>query len=274
MNKPVDAAAIAQGPFSLVRPANSARPTIRVPKTAELVADHIRRQIIRGELEEGGYLPPEGQLLVALGVSRPTLREAFRILEAESLIRVMRGSRTGARVYRPRVDSVTRYAGFVLQSEGTTVGDIYEARLAIEPYVARSLAESPTDEIVARLNSEIETLSALVDEGRYVDYMIGLARFHRTLVELGGNRTLLFLTELLQGVLEQHQVEYFQRHAQNDAAQRKRSAGGLKSFKKLVSLIEARDPDGAEAHWKLHIENANRYWADGAAANAPIEVVG
>lgn len=274
MNKPVEASAIAEGPATAARPANAARPTIRVPKTAELVADHFRRQIIRGELQEGGFLPPEGQLLVALGVSRPTLREAFRILEAENLISVMRGSRTGARVYRPRVDSVTRYAGFVLQSEGTTVGDIYEARLAIEPFVARRLAESPSEEAIARLNAEIESLTALVGEGRYVDYMIGLARFHRTLVELNGNRTLLFLTELLQGVLERHQVEYFQRNAQDTAAQRKRSSWGLKSFKKLVSLIEAGDADGAEAHWKLHVENANRHWADGAAANAPIEIIG
>src|SRR3546814_16660333 len=77
----------------------------RVPKTAELVADRIRRRIISGELDEGASLPPEGQLLEQFGVSRPTLREAIRILEAERLITVTRGSRSGARVSAPRVES-------------------------------------------------------------------------------------------------------------------------------------------------------------------------
>src|SRR3546814_19241836 len=66
---------------------------IRVPKTSELVADQIRAQIVRGELQDGDSLPPEGTLMSTLGISRPTLREAFRILEAENLTRVVRGSR-------------------------------------------------------------------------------------------------------------------------------------------------------------------------------------
>jgi DNA-binding FadR family transcriptional regulator len=50
---------------------------------AELVADRIRRQIIRGEVRAGDALPPETALMESFGVSRPTLREAFRVLEAE-----------------------------------------------------------------------------------------------------------------------------------------------------------------------------------------------
>ncbi|MCK9903482.1 GntR family transcriptional regulator, partial [Frankia sp. Cpl3] len=56
-----------------------ARQQIRVPKTAELVAAQLRRQIVRGELVEGDALPPEAVLMEQFGVSRPTLREAFRV---------------------------------------------------------------------------------------------------------------------------------------------------------------------------------------------------
>ena len=75
-------------------------PRVRVPKTAELVAGQIRRQIIRGDIEEGDALLPESELMSQFGVSRPTLREAFRILESESLITVTRGARGGARLLR------------------------------------------------------------------------------------------------------------------------------------------------------------------------------
>src|SRR3546814_20794542 len=87
---------------------------IRVPKTSELVADQIRAQIVRGELTEGDSLPPEGALMTTRGISRPTLREAFRILEAENLISVVRGSRSGARVNQPSTELVSRHAGQVL----------------------------------------------------------------------------------------------------------------------------------------------------------------
>jgi len=63
---------------------------LRVPKTAELVADSIRGQIVRGELNEGDTLPAEADLTLQFGISRPTLREALRILESEALITVSR----------------------------------------------------------------------------------------------------------------------------------------------------------------------------------------
>ena len=83
---------------------------IRVPKVAELVAETIRNRILNGELKEGDSLPAEAQLLEAFGISRPTLREAFRVLETEKLISVSRGSRSGATVHEPKIESVSRYA--------------------------------------------------------------------------------------------------------------------------------------------------------------------
>src|SRR5215207_3456259 len=104
---------------------------VRPPKTSELVADHIRRLILRGELKEGDSLQPELQLMETFSVSRPTLREAFRILESEQFISVLRGSRSGARVHLPRAENVARYAAFVLQAQRTPIADIYGARLLV-----------------------------------------------------------------------------------------------------------------------------------------------
>ena len=148
---------------------------IHVPKTSEIVADKIRAQIIRGELNEGDSLPPEGQLIDSLGISRPTLREAFRILEAEGLISVVRGSRTGAKVHKPSVDLVSRYAGYVLESQGTTIADLYQARLAIEPSVVRWLATDKGGGSLPKLRSLLAAMEA-VDAGvtTTVDWSHGL----------------------------------------------------------------------------------------------------
>jgi len=202
---------------------------IRAPKTAEIVVDLIRGRIVRGELKEGDFLPPESQLMATHGISRPTLREAVRVLEAEGLISVTRGSRTGAQIHRPRVASVSRYAGFVLQAQGTTIADIYDARLAIEPLLARRLAEQRPEGAVNRLRAEADRLTVMTEEGRYIDFMIALTAFHRLLVELSGNRTLLLLTEVLQGVLARHQVEFFKLRVMPDEEQRRRSRWAIRS---------------------------------------------
>ena len=250
-----------------------AKSIIRVPKTAEVVVNHIRRRIVLGELQEGDFLPPEGQLMATLGISRPTLREAFRILEAENLISVVRGSRTGALVHQPKVDNVARYAGYALQAQGTTIADIYEARLAIEPYLVRRLSKSCPAEGIQRMRAEADRMSALTNEHRYVECMIALAEFHRLLVELAGNRTLLFVTRMLQDVVAKHQVDYFQQHALQAEEQRLRLLWGMRSFYKLIDLIEAGDGEKAEAHWRLHLTNANASWVPPSDVNKVIDAL-
>ena len=247
---------------------------VRAPKTGEVVADQIRRRIVRGELAEGDFLPSEAELIATLGVSRPTLREALRVLEAEQLISVGRGSRTGPRVHAPHVAGVARYAGFALQVEGATIADIYQARLSIEPYVAAHLAVTKPDKAAATLGAEIEQLAALIDAGNNQDFVIGVAHFHRVLVELSGNRTLLMITRMLQDIVARYQVRRLSTRPRGPDEQRQVAAKGLKSFYRLRNLIEAGDADGASKHWHRHLEASNAVWlSDGNGAEI-IDVFG
>ena len=121
---------------------------VRVPKTAELVAAHVRKQIVRGDLRQGDALPTETALMEEYSISRPTLREAFRILESEGLIIVRRGARGGARVLEPSPDAAARYAGLVLQHRGTTLLDVLDVRVMVEAPAARLVASDPTTNTV------------------------------------------------------------------------------------------------------------------------------
>ena len=231
----------------------------RVPKTAELVANSIRRRIIQGELSEGDTLPPEAQLMEQFGISRPSLREAFRILEAERLITVKRGSRSGARVSLPKVESVSRYASYYLQASGVNVSDIYEARLALEPHIVLKLAAKPSCDAVARLREESARLAGFYESDQEREYMMASARFHSVLMEVGGNATLHFLTRVLEDVIMLYQ-KHFIPTAAEEAERKAGRAKGVKSINKLIDLIEAGDADGAVKHWKLHLTNTNKVW--------------
>lgn len=236
--------------------------TIRTPKTSEVVADQIRGQIIRGELSQGDTLPPEGQMIANLGISRPTLREAYRILEAEKLISVTRGSRSGAKVQLPRADVAARYAGYVLQSQGTKVSDLYAAQMAIEPFVVRTLCRKRNNKSdVAQLAKEVASLEELVETGQTDQYPVGVANFHLLLVKLAGNNTLTLINHILLNLILQHKFEFHKRHPMDIATRKKRLATGNKSFNQLIKLIKAKEEEAAVAHWRLHLKNAHASWA-------------
>src|SRR5258707_4265458 len=119
---------------------------VRSTKTDELVAGTLRRMVVDGQLKDGDFLPNEAELMAHFAVSRPTLREAVRVLESERLVEVRRGARTGARVPVPGPEIVARPAGLLLELSGGTIADVVVARASIEPIAARLLAASSTPE--------------------------------------------------------------------------------------------------------------------------------
>lgn len=247
---------------------------IHVPKTSEIVADKIRAQIIRGELNEGDTLPPEGQLMDSLGISRPTLREAFRILESEGLISVVRGSRTGAKVHKPSVDLVSRYAGYMLEAQGTTIADLYQARLAIEPSVVRWLATDKGGGAIVRLRTLLAEMAALLDEDKHEEFIEKVEVFHQSLVAATGLKTLTFMSRMLLNLAAKHQREFQRRHARSPEARRKSHRAGLRSYEKVVDLIEAGQVEEAVAHWRLHLNNANATWTSEGEGSRVVDSLG
>ena len=93
---------------------------IASPKLAQVVASEIRKRIVGGDLVAGEFLPFEAELVTMYRTSKPTIREALRILETEGLIEVRRGGRAGAQVLEPSISYAARGVGVLLQHRGTT----------------------------------------------------------------------------------------------------------------------------------------------------------
>ena len=232
---------------------------VRVPKTAELVARQIRNAIIRGELKDGDTLPAESHLISEFEVSRPTIREAVRILESEGLVAVARGARGGARISSPTYEMIERAAGITLQAQRVTIGDLYEMRTLIEPPAARLVAERNSAVAVPILRKFVDEEMGRMADRFAVTMMI--AEFHRILMELSGNKTLNVFSQALRGLVDGHLALAYRRRPEVDPEFSQRQLKyGLKSHSRLVDLIEARDGPGAEAHWKAHMEAAGKVW--------------
>lgn len=245
---------------------------VRVPKTAELVAKQIRNAIIRGELVDGDTLPAESHLIAEFEVSRPTIREAVRILESEGLVTVARGARGGARVSSPNYEMIERAAGITLQSKNVTIGDLYEMRTLIEPPAARLVAERNSERAVPLLRALIEGELSHIRDRFAVTTMI--SEFHSTMIDLAGNQTLIMFSHALRGLVEEHMNLAQRRNINIDPEfSMKQLRFGLKSHSKLVDLIEAKDGAGAEAHWKSHMVAAGKVWLAQVGPNSVVDLI-
>ena len=218
---------------------------VRVPKTAEVVTNALRRQIVRGEIPEGAALPGETALMERFGISRPSLREALRILESEKLITVRRGAHGGARACRPTISVAANYLGLLMQMDGVTLADVYIARIAIEPIAVRMLADSP-DRAPAvhelRYLLKREALASDDPDAYYTETI----RFHQKLVALSGNKTLALLWGTLQAVMAGEVRDSASESPPNRERVRKRQ----QAVTKALDLIQAGDAVAAGHFWR------------------------
>ena len=229
---------------------------LHVPKMAEVIAERLRRQIVRGELSEGETLPSEQELQGRFGVSRPTLREAFRILESESLITIRRGAHGGALVRLPNTDVAARYAALILEYRATTLDDLYQARIVIEPAAVGLLAANRTEQDIVRLRQALEEHDALVDQPNRL--IRTHTAFHALLIELTGNQTLQVLTGMIQRIIDLANWK----HVETDAGTAEHTTAthrGFKAHHRVVDLIEAGAETGAAELWRKHLTEARDY---------------
>jgi DNA-binding FadR family transcriptional regulator len=219
------------------------------------IADELRRLIVSGELADGESLGHEPDLVDRFGVSRPSLREALRILEAEGLVTVKRGVLGGVIVHQPNGRMTARTTALLLQARNVPLADVYDARSMIEPVAARIVAQSRSRRSAA---ADLRRLTA--EQLEVIDDPEAFGRansaFHSRLVELAGNQTLSIVAEMLTEVVARAVAAVSQPDDGKDAAATR--ARGLRSQARLAALIEAGEASEAETHWAEHMKVVGR----------------
>ena len=229
-------------------PSSPVKPSpIKPRKSAEIVAGRLRRAIVQGELAKGAMLPVERDLIESFGVSRATMREALRILEAEGLLEVARGAKGGARVVGPTLALASHAVGMVLQAQDTEMADVQLARQVIEPPAARLVAERPKAErmqAVASLRTSLAEERTLVDAA---EFPFKAMQFHEKLVQLSGNRTLATFLLVLHDIHEGAASSLSAEVRLGGSRVRQRT---LHYHERLIHCIDDGDGPGAEALWR------------------------
>lgn len=245
------------------------QPVTRI-KVAERVAAELRREIVTGNLRPGDRLHPERQLQEQFNISRPTLREALRTLESESLIEVTRGQRGGARVTQLDPAVLARQVGVCLQIEGVTLQDVWQCRMIIEPASAALLASSGNRTAIELMERNVIDATDWIHDP--VQYATLTTRFSRILTEYCGNKTIHILAALIQDIVERQCVDITAKTYTRQGGDRMRK-WNVRSREKMVEVVRSGDAAAAEAFWRKHLEVSGGIVFSTYRAQMPIDMV-
>jgi GntR family transcriptional repressor for pyruvate dehydrogenase complex len=168
-------------------------PVSRIP-TYELVLRRIEEQLISRTLRPGDRLPAERELAVMLGASRPAVREALRVLQAQGILRsaVGTGADSGTIVMAAPSGALTRLLRVHLAVASFPMTDVIQARVMLERFSALGAAEHPQTASLEKINTALIQMDEPDIEREAFNNLD--TEFHVAIAESGGNRLIADLT--------------------------------------------------------------------------------
>ena len=151
----------------------------------EEILYQLERAIVAGRFHAGDRLPSEREMAASFEVSRTSVREALRVLEALGIVRVRRGADNGATLLDQPEDAFTQLLRFHLALQHIEVEDLIEFRVLIESWAAGVLARTRTLHALAELEKLIVEME--VDGLDQVAFHQLDAAFHLALVRGSSN---------------------------------------------------------------------------------------
>ncbi|MDM0021779.1 FadR/GntR family transcriptional regulator [Variovorax saccharolyticus] len=221
---------------------------ISVPKPQDVLAEHLRESILRGEIPEGEGLPSERELVDQTGLSRGAVRQALRKLSDEGLVQTRHGRFGGSMVTLPGQDSISTAINRFVRGQKVSLRIIQETRELLEPYLARQAAERRTEEHLRALKSLHEALIASGENFR--EFANINVKWHNAVAAASGNELLAtVLYSISQGVHAATMVEEYDTPDTHNQV--------IRIHARVNAAIEARDGDLAESSMRKHIHAAN-----------------
>lgn len=166
---------------------------------SETVVFRLREMIRHGELNSGDKLPPERDLARKMGVSRPTLRSGIRSLAAIGLLKSRRGSGTFVAEAKESPTLDGSQLKMLASLHNFSSDEMFEARIALEMYLAGCAAARATAQQINFMAEEIAGMFASLEKPE--QFLKHDMNFHRTIAVASGNQILTALMNMVTQVL-------------------------------------------------------------------------
>lgn len=224
------------------------------------LVERIRRDIFQRRLRPGDRLPHERAMAEAFGVGRSAVREALRVLEMQGLVRVRHGYQGGVFVAEPGAERFVEALGTWLRHDAVRVDELYQARLLVEPALARVAAERDGPTLARVLAANVEQAEACRAAGGS-PFRLNV-EFHAILAMAGGNR-------VVNGIMRTVLDLLVERRAEAEPAAASLSDRAVGDHHDLLRAIGAGDGRLVEALMLSHL--ARVHAPPAASLEAPAE---
>jgi GntR family transcriptional repressor for pyruvate dehydrogenase complex len=213
------------------------------------IVGQIREAIASGGIRPGERLPSERDLSVAFGVSRTTLREALRALEAQGVLEIRTGSRGGAFVAEPSSELVAGALGALLRFRSATARELAEFRVPFEAENAAWAARRADPAALAELEHIIGDVDARARDASvpWRELAALEVRFHDAVARATGNSV---RAAIMGAILDALERAFRAVPVPPDSPLRKELAPELRA---VVTAIHAGDDKAAAAAMWDHV---------------------
>lgn len=218
---------------------------VAVGRISQAIVDQVRALIRTGELDIGARLPSERELGERFAVSRVTVREALRVLEARGLVEIRVGSRGGAFVTAPSTRRIGEGITDLLSLSALSAAEVTEAREVFELGVVPLVCERATNEELDELVQLCDEAERARDAGTYTVTMS--FDFHLQVAAAAHNPALVMLMRSLR-----EPVLMSLREAQHEGRR------GVAEHRTFVEAVRARDPERAQRIMANHLQRTAR----------------
>jgi len=230
--------------------------TARVNRISQNIVEQIRETIISGRLKPGDRLPSEKDLSVEFGVSKASLREALRALEALGMLEVKQGMGGGAFVTEVDLETARNNMFNYIFFQNPSIGEFTQLRTFIEPPVAEIAALKCTQADLDYLEDNLNRTREKMDS---VPFYYELdTKFHHRIAQISGNRLICFVIDSLKNAIVQIKLQL--------ELDRDFSIQVYKAHMRLFDALRKRDPELARAEMHRHIVEVDermKHYCDG-----------
>lgn len=215
---------------------------IKKTRVAEEVADRIRTLILDGTYPQGQPLPSERVLTEQFGVSRGSIRDAFRMLEMIGLLETRHGR--GTFPHELTVDRLVQPLASVMAYQQDLRDELLDVRMMFEPAVARAAASRLTEEDLADLQRILDAQRRKLKAGQSA--IVEDTAFHAVLARSTRNRVVVSLMSTLNDLLVESRA--------SSLKQEGRPVKSIEGHEAVVEALRRRDAEGAARAMLDHID--------------------
>jgi GntR family transcriptional repressor for pyruvate dehydrogenase complex len=233
-------------------------------RACEVIFEQVRGLIASGELKPGDRLPSERNMMEMFHRSRPTIREALRMLERSGYIRTVAGS-NGAIVMELNNRYLQQTMQDALEIGNISLAEMCEYRLVSEDATVAWAAQRATEEDVAALRDVVEKMEALIDQGDYVAFIDLDPVFHGLLAVAAKNQVSMTMNQTFSKLYRE-----FMKGTMDGLTREARVAMAIQvqtKHREICEAIAAHDVEAARKAMADHLDDCRTELRDPRAGS-------